>query len=152
VFGIVACKIRSSGATVTATKNTTARSYVKTYCHHLYPGRALRAVLVNTDYYNGTGTRGSESLVLKGLTGMSVKAKRLTAASALSRQDQGSIPSFGKQYFKNGSCNIAGTETYETTSVSGGTATFTVAATEALGIKPSLTLVLAGVQCSHVIF
>lgn len=92
----------------------------------------LRVLLYNSDYYSGSGTRGSQSFVLTGLTGTSVRAKRLTAASALSRQDQGGNPSFGGQYYNNGTCVVGGTETYETGSVSGGQATFTVQASEAL--------------------
>lgn len=92
----------------------------------------LRAILYNSDYYDGSGTRTTQSFVLTGLTATSVRAKRLTAASALSRQDQGSLPTFGGQTFNNGVCTIAGTETFETVAVSGGQATFTLSASEAL--------------------
>lgn len=94
----------------------------------------MKAVLINSDYYNGTGTRVSETFVLGGLmSGKSTKAKRLTAGSALSRVDQGSNPSFGGQIVANGTCVIGGTETFETGTVgSAGTASFTVAASEAL--------------------
>lgn len=92
----------------------------------------LRALLYNSDYFNGTGTRTSESFVLTGLTAASVKAKRLTAASALSRVDQGSNPTFGGQIFANMTCAIGGTETFENTVVSGAQATFAVGASEAL--------------------
>ncbi|KAF7918580.1 hypothetical protein BELL_0210g00200 [Botrytis elliptica] len=94
----------------------------------------IKAVLINSDYYAGTGTRGSETFVLGGLTvGKGTKAKRLTAGSALSRVDQGSNPSFGGQIVANGTCVIGGTETFETGKVGRtGTASFTVAASEAL--------------------
>jgi hypothetical protein len=95
-------------------------------------GLPLRALLYNSDYYDGSGTRGSTSFTLTGLTASTVSAKRLTAASALSRQDEGGNPSFGGQYFANGTCVIGGTETYEETTVSSGQATFTLQATEAL--------------------
>lgn len=97
-------------------------------------GNPLRVLLYNSDYFNGTGTRSSTSFVLSGLktSTTSVKAKRLTAASALSRQDQGGNPSWGGQYYANGTCVVGGTETYETTSVSGGQATFSLKASEAL--------------------
>ena len=94
--------------------------------------KPLRALLYNSDYYAGTGTRGTESFVLTGLTVTTVRAKRLTAASALSRVDQGSNPTFGGQMFANVTCAIGGTETYESTAVSGGQATFSVKASEAL--------------------
>ncbi|KAK6062787.1 hypothetical protein SCUP234_12924 [Seiridium cupressi] len=92
----------------------------------------LRALLYNSDYYSGSGTRSSQSFVLTGLTASSVRAKRLTATSALSRQDQGEIPTFGGQSFTDGTCVVNGTETYETVSASGGQATFAVSASEAL--------------------
>lgn len=97
-------------------------------------GSPLRALLYNSDYFNGTGTRSSTPFVLTGLTTAagSVRAKRLTAASALARQDQGTNPSWGKQVYANTTCVASGTETYETVSVSGGQATLTLAASEAL--------------------
>ncbi|TVY28276.1 Beta-glucuronidase [Lachnellula hyalina] len=95
--------------------------------------KPLRALLYNSDYYAvGTGTRGSQSFVLQGLTAASVKAKRLTAAGAGSRVDQGSNPTFGGQTFANVTCAIGGTEVFESTAVVTGAATFTVAASEAL--------------------
>ena len=92
----------------------------------------LRAVLYNSDFYNGAGTRGSQTFVLSGLTSGSVKAKRLTALSALSRQDKGERATFGQQAFTDGTCMISGTESLETFSVVRGTATFKVLASEAL--------------------
>jgi hypothetical protein len=94
--------------------------------------KPLRVLLYNSDYFDGTGTRSSESFVLTGLYATNVTAKRLTAASALSRVDQGSNPTFGGQTFANGTCEVGGTETYESTTVSGGNATFAVGASEAL--------------------
>lgn len=94
-------------------------------------GRPLRALLYNSDYY-ASGTRSSTPFVLTGLLGASVRAKRLTAASALSRQDQGGNPSWGGQTFANGTCVVSGTEVFETVAVSGGQATFSLAASEAL--------------------
>ncbi|KAK2032535.1 glycoside hydrolase family 79 protein [Colletotrichum zoysiae] len=96
-------------------------------------GAPLRALLYNSNYYTGSGNRSSESLVLTGgFTTTSVRSKRLTAASALARQDRGGSSLFGEQYFKNGTCEMGGTETFETTPVSGGQAVFNVAASEAL--------------------
>ena len=43
--------------------------------------KPLRALLYNSDFY-ASGTRSSVSFALSGLTGSSVKDKRLTAASA----------------------------------------------------------------------
>lgn len=92
----------------------------------------IKALLYNSNYFDSTGSRSSESFLLTGLTGSIVQAKRLTATSALSRVDQGQNPSFGGQYFQNVTCSVGGTETFESTSVSGGQATFSVKASEAL--------------------
>lgn len=94
--------------------------------------KPIHALLYNSDYYAGSGTRASSSFVLSGLPGTSLKAKRLTAASALSRSDQGSTPSFGGQTFTDVTCKITGDEAYEMVAVTSGTATFNVAASEAL--------------------
>lgn len=92
----------------------------------------LKVLLYNSDYYDGSGTRGSESFVLTGLSNSVVKAKRLTAPNSNSRVDEGGNPSFGGQTFANGTCVVQGTESFEDTNVSGGQAVFTVAASEAL--------------------
>ncbi|CAK7221815.1 hypothetical protein SBRCBS47491_004657 [Sporothrix bragantina] len=95
-------------------------------------GNALRALLYNSDYFDGTGTRSSQTFTLTGLAATSVKAKRLTAANVLSRVDQGSPPTWGGQTYTNGNCVVSGTETFETTTVTSGAATFTLQASEAL--------------------
>ncbi|TVY39070.1 Beta-glucuronidase [Lachnellula subtilissima] len=103
-----------------------------TYIVYGSSGAPLRAVLINTDFYSGTSTRGSEVFTLSGFSSTSVKAKRLTAPASTSRVDEGSSPSFGGQEFENGSCVKTGTEVYETIDVSGGAANFTVNASKAL--------------------
>ncbi|KAI2470813.1 glycoside hydrolase family 79 protein [Annulohypoxylon bovei var. microspora] len=95
-------------------------------------GAPLKALLYNSDYFSGSGTRSSQSFVLQGLTGSSLKAKRLTAASAESRVDQGGIVTYGGQSFTDGTCTVSGTETFETLTVSSGQATVTLSASEAL--------------------
>lgn len=80
------------------------------------------------------GTRSRQSFELGGLlSGTMVRAKRLTAASAQSRQDQGDVPSLGGQSFGDGTCVIKGAETFEAATVSSsGRASFTLQASEAL--------------------
>ncbi|KAI1102530.1 glycoside hydrolase family 79 protein [Jackrogersella minutella] len=95
-------------------------------------GAPLRALLYNSDYYSGSGSQSSQSFVLSGLTGTSLKAKRLTSESAMSRVDQGGTVTFGGQTFTDGDCIIDGTETTESLSVSNGQATVTLKASEAL--------------------
>ena len=92
----------------------------------------LRAVLYNSDYYDGSSTRGSQTFVLTGFTKSSVQAKRLTATSALSRADQGQPATFGGQTFQDGTCQILNSEVYENVTVEGGSATFTLQSSEAL--------------------
>jgi hypothetical protein len=94
-------------------------------------GSATKVLLYNSDYYT-TGTRTSQTYILTGLTAAQVSAKRLTAPNATSRQDEGSNPSVGGQYFANGTCVLEGDAKTEITTVSSGVATFTVAASEAL--------------------
>ncbi|KAJ5420584.1 hypothetical protein N7465_003103 [Penicillium sp. CMV-2018d] len=96
-------------------------------------GVPIRVLLYNSDYYiSASGTRSSQIYTLSGLSSPSVTAKRLTAPYATSRVDRGENPTVGGQTFANGTCTIQGTESVETVTVSGGKATFTVAASEAL--------------------
>jgi hypothetical protein len=94
--------------------------------------KPLKALLYNSDYFSGSGTRGTQSFVLTGLGSGTIRSKRLTAPNSNSRVDQGSNPTFGGQTFANGTCVIGGTERFESTSISGAQATFTLAASEAL--------------------
>lgn len=100
----------------------------------IYTGNDIRKVLLyNSDYYNGTGTRSSKIFAIQNLSGCSaITARRLTAASAISRQDRGQNPTVAGQTFANGSCILQGTAVTETATVSGGVALFTLAASEAL--------------------
>lgn len=96
-------------------------------------GVPVRVLLYNSDYYiSSSGTRSSQTYTLSGLSSSSVTAKRLTAPYATSRIDQGENPTVAGQMFANGTCTIQGTESVETVTISGGEATFTVAASEAL--------------------
>ncbi len=94
--------------------------------------KPLRAVLYNSDYYDGSGPRTSQTFQLSNIAALAVKAKRLTGNTALSRVDKGESPNFGGQKFKDGTCEIMGNEVFETTIVMNGTGSFTVAASEAL--------------------
>lgn len=110
----------------------TGSSNYAVYVIYSSTGKPLRAALINTDYYSGSGTRASQTFVLTGLTSTSVTAKRLTAASANSRVDQGQNPTFGGQVYANVTCVPTGTAVTESAAVSGGTSSFTVMASEAL--------------------
>lgn len=45
-------------------------------------GKPFKAVLINTDYYSGTGKRNSTTFTLKGLKSAKVKALRMAAPSS----------------------------------------------------------------------
>lgn len=94
-------------------------------------GNLVRILLYNSDYYT-SGTRSTQSFTLTGLSATSATAKRLTAPSATSRQDQGQNPTVGGQTFTNGTCVIQGTAVTESITVSGGSATVVLQASEAL--------------------
>ncbi|KAG8631904.1 hypothetical protein KVT40_001044 [Elsinoe batatas] len=99
----------------------------------IYSGTTVKKVLlVNSNYYSGTGTRSSETFTLTGLSGASVTAKRLTAASAESRQDKGQRPTVGGQTFVDGTCAIQGAAVTESVTVTRGSASFRLQASEAL--------------------
>ncbi len=130
-YGAYAAVALLAGATHLTALDSGATPYAG-YASFDDEGEPLRVLLYNSEYYGGSGVRGSQPFVLTGLKASSVRSKRLTAASAGSRQDQGEAPSFGGQTFGDGTCAIAGDETFETTVVSGGSASFAVKATEAL--------------------
>ncbi|KAL4965464.1 uncharacterized protein BDV14DRAFT_208713 [Aspergillus stella-maris] len=94
-------------------------------------GVPVKVLLYNSDYYT-SGTRGSQTYTLTGLSSSSVTARRLTAAYSTSRVDEGETPTVAGQTFGNGDCTVQGDELIETLSVTGGEATLTVSASEAL--------------------
>jgi hypothetical protein len=94
-------------------------------------GKPTKVLLYNSDYF-ASGKRSNQTFTLMGLSGSSITAKRLTAPYATSRQDQGESPTIGGQTFNNGTCVIQGAAITETATVSGGKATFIVAASQAL--------------------
>ncbi|CRK25637.1 hypothetical protein BN1708_014263 [Verticillium longisporum] len=91
----------------------------------------VRVLLYNSDYFT-SGTRTTQTYTLTGLSSSKVTAKRLTAAFSTSRVDKGQSPTLAGQTWTGGSCNVKGTEVSESATVSGGKATFTVGASEAL--------------------
>ncbi|KAI6383561.1 hypothetical protein MCOR25_000017 [Pyricularia grisea] len=94
-------------------------------------GKPLRVLLYNSNYYT-TGDRPTEEFTLTGLTDGTIRAKRLTAASATTRADSSSDLSFGGQTWANGTCVAQGDEKFESATVSGGQVKLTVGAAEAL--------------------
>ncbi|KAI0310273.1 hypothetical protein OF83DRAFT_1178736 [Amylostereum chailletii] len=105
---------------------------VATYTVYSASGTPLRALVVNTNYYDGTGTRNATSVALDGLSTGTKQAVRLTAPAATSRVDQGAAVTIGGGLTFDGNCKAVGGETRESVAVASGTATVTVAASEAL--------------------
>ena len=88
----------------------------------IYKGdKPFRLVLYNSDHYTGGAkVRSNHTFHASGMGGLkSVRAKRLTAPAATTRQDRGENPTFGGQVFGNGTCRIGGKEVVETIKVEG---------------------------------
>jgi hypothetical protein len=99
----------------------------------IYSGsRPIRAMLLNSDYYDGTGVRPDQTFVLHNVRTPVVTAKRLTALAATSSQDMGVAPTFAGQSFVNETCFKTGGEHVESVYGSNGTVTFVLKASEAL--------------------
>ncbi|KAI8714924.1 Glyco-hydro-79C domain-containing protein [Fusarium sp. LHS14.1] len=99
-----------------------------------------KVILINTDYYSGSGTRSTSTFTLTGLKVSSVKTTLMKAESSELRSYQvrnqpSRQPTIGGQYFANSNCALTGTFKTETKTVSGGKATFTLQASEALLIE-----------------
>ncbi|KAH6695971.1 hypothetical protein BKA61DRAFT_711299 [Leptodontidium sp. MPI-SDFR-AT-0119] len=100
-------------------------------------GKPIRAVMINTDYYSGTGVRNSTTFTLTGLRGSkSLESLRLTAPSSdfifESGQRPGSGITVGGSFFSNSDCALRGNQKLETTQQKAGIATFTLMASESL--------------------
>ncbi|CDO72787.1 hypothetical protein BN946_scf184994.g40 [Trametes cinnabarina] len=93
----------------------------------------IRLLVINTNYFDGTGTRPNTSVTFVGLstTNGTKQAKRLTAPSALSRVDQGASVTIGGGSFA-ADCLKEGTERTESVAVSERAFTVLVNASEAL--------------------
>lgn len=93
----------------------------------------MRILLYNSEYYDNTGTRPNQEFHLSGLDGyQNIVTRRLTATSALARQDRGDGPVFAGQSFANETCRLSGNVESQTVGVSNGTVMVSVAASEAL--------------------
>ncbi|KAF7713085.1 Beta-glucuronidase [Penicillium ucsense] len=97
-------------------------------------GRPIKAILVNTDYFSGSGVRSCSKITLNGLpAGSQVRTLRMTAGSSdVTTNDSGIYPTIGGQHFSNVDCSSVGDLKYERDAVRGGQVTLTVAASEAL--------------------
>ncbi|TBU37713.1 hypothetical protein BD309DRAFT_973450 [Dichomitus squalens] len=122
----------ADGAKLAALDNGT--SAIAAYAVYSSANAPLRLLVVNTNYYNGTGTRAATTVQFTGLTTASgtKSAKRLTAPDATSRTDEGAQVTIGGNGTFSGSCVRQGTEGTESVAVNGGALTVSVLASEAL--------------------
>lgn len=121
-------------------------------------GKPIRAVMINTDYYSGTGVRNSTTFTLTGLRGSkSIESLRLTAPSSDFIFESGQRPGSGitvggmcsirtefsnngnifinyllGSFFSNSDCALRGNQKLESTQQKAGIATFTLMASESL--------------------
>lgn len=98
-------------------------------------GKPLRLLLINTDFFDGTGTRPSTTISLTGLETESstLRAKRLTAPSAVSivSPDELSPITLAGQTF-NAMCSRIGREAVESIKVVNGSVAVALQASESL--------------------
>ncbi|CAL1708072.1 unnamed protein product [Somion occarium] len=94
----------------------------------------LRILVLNSNYFDGSGTRSPTSVSFTGLsTSSSTKqAKRLTAPNATSRSDQGAAVTIGGSASFASNCARAGTQNTESVSANGGSMSVSLQAAEAL--------------------
>jgi hypothetical protein len=130
-YGAYAAQEAMAGGSYIAQLDNGSSAYA-VYVIYDPASKPLRAMLYNSEYYTGSGTRSVSIFALSGMSGGNIKSKRLTAASALSRADAGTAPTWGGQQFADVTCSKAGTEIFESTAVVNGSAQFSVAASEAL--------------------
>lgn len=129
-YGAYFATMALAGADKIAALDSKSTNYAA-YAIYNSAGAPIKVLLYNSDYYT-SGTRSVQTFTLTGLKSSAVTAKRLTAASSTSRQDQGQNPTVAGQTFANGTCAIQGTAVVEHAAVSGGQVSFSVSASEAL--------------------
>lgn len=97
-------------------------------------GTPVRLLVINSNYYDGTGTRSSSTIFFTGLRTASgtKQAKRMTAPSATSEVDQGAAVTIGGSTSFSSQCVRTGTQATESVAVSGGGISVSVKASEAL--------------------
>ncbi|KAM5543120.1 hypothetical protein V8D89_002994 [Ganoderma adspersum] len=120
----------TDGATLAALDGGT--SAIATYAVYSSGGVPLRLLVVNTNYFDGSGTRAATSVAFSGLSGSTKTAKRLTAPDATARTDEGALVTIGGNGTFSSACVGQGTQARESVAVSGGALTVSVLASEAL--------------------
>lgn len=123
----------TDGAKVAALSNDNLTG-IAVYAVYSSSGAPLRLLVLNTNYFDGTGTRSTAQVSFSGIatTSGTKQAKRLTAPSATSRVDQGASVTIGGSGTFAANCARAGTENTEQVSVSQSAFSVAVRAAEAL--------------------
>ncbi|KAJ0426796.1 hypothetical protein BJY00DRAFT_306792 [Aspergillus carlsbadensis] len=137
--GYVAAEAMAGGSRIAALDDGSTN--YAAYAIYSARGAVRKVVLVNSDFFDGDGTRSRREFVLEGLMvrgkggGGSVRVKRLTAPSSLSQQDLGEAPTFAGRVVDDQTCRFTGEEVVEEVQVGvGGRATIELAASEAVVI------------------
>ena len=122
----------TDGAKVAALDN--GSSAIATYAVYSSANVPLRLLVVNSNFFNGTGARTSTAVQFTGLRTVSgtKQAKRLTAPNATSRTDQGAAVTIGGNGTFSSTCVAQGTQRTESVVVNGNALTVSVLASEAL--------------------
>lgn len=106
---------------------------IATYAVYSPSGSLLRALIYNSNYFDGTGARSTATVRLSGLPSgssasmVSLTAERATVVVGVS----GSVTIGGGMAFGSG-CEVSGTQTAKSVAVSGGVASVSVQESEAV--------------------
>lgn len=109
-------------------------SAIGVYAVYSAANAPVRVLVINSNYFGGSGTRSVATVSLSGLTASqtNVRAKRMTAPNATSRVDQGAAVTIGGSASFTSTCSRSGTQGTEAVAVSGTGLTVSVSASEAL--------------------
>jgi hypothetical protein len=128
--GYVAAEALANGASILPLDNGTT-NYAG-YSIYNSEGTAMKVILLNTDLFEGNGTRSEHTFSVEDVYGTSLKAKRLTAKSGFSRQEEGDAPTYAGRSVGDDTCEFEGNEVFETLEVVDGRVTAVLRASEAL--------------------
>lgn len=109
-------------------------SAIGIYATYSSSNAPVRLLVINTNYFDGSGTRSVADVSITGLVTVSgsKQAKRLTAPSATSRIDQGASITIGGTTLFSDDCSITSTQSLESVNVAGNELVVSVQASEAL--------------------
>jgi hypothetical protein len=121
--------LNTDGRSLVALNSTTPS--IGLYAVYSSSGKPLRVLAYNSKYFT-SGTRLVTNITLEGLGSVGVSVKRFTATAATSRADQSAPPTIGSGGGFDVDCKPTGVQKRESVGVSGGKATVSVGASEAV--------------------